>query len=109
MVLFIVGATGGTGRALVAQAVARGHRVTAFVRSPGKLGAPPTGVTVVQGDPRSAAELGAAMKGCDVVISALGPPIPSLRRTTILGEGAKATTTAMTAAGLGRLLIVSGD
>jgi uncharacterized protein YbjT (DUF2867 family) len=40
MQLFIIGATGGTGRALVEQASRRGHRVTAFVRSPEKLGAP---------------------------------------------------------------------
>src|SRR6184192_3402204 len=53
MRLFILGATGGTGRALIDQALERGHRVTAFVRSPQKLGSPREGVTVLQGDPRS--------------------------------------------------------
>ncbi len=43
---FILGATGGTGRALIDQARERGHRVTAFVRSPQKLGAPAEGLTV---------------------------------------------------------------
>src|SRR5438067_729863 len=57
MRLFILGATGGTGRALIDQALERGHRVTAFVRSPQKLGGPREGVTVLQGDPRSVEEL----------------------------------------------------
>ncbi|HEY8134182.1 MAG TPA: NAD(P)H-binding protein, partial [Thermoanaerobaculia bacterium] len=39
MRLIILGATGGTGRALLEQARSRGHQVTAFVRSPQKLGA----------------------------------------------------------------------
>ena len=37
MRLLILGATGGTGRALIRQARERGHEVTAFVRSPQKL------------------------------------------------------------------------
>src|SRR5713226_7467099 len=35
--VLIVGATGGTGRQLVAQALERGYAVTAFVRDPSKL------------------------------------------------------------------------
>jgi putative NADH-flavin reductase len=105
-----LGATGGTGRALVEQASGRGHRVTAFVRS--SLGPPPTGVSVVLGDPRDKARLQAAMLDCDVVISALGPPLPPRnwpRPTTILRDGASATVEAMAAAGKRRLLIISGD
>ena len=37
MNLLIFGATGGTGRQLVAQALAQGHTVTAFARTPAKL------------------------------------------------------------------------
>jgi uncharacterized protein YbjT (DUF2867 family) len=37
MNLVVLGATGGTGRLVVAQAVAAGHTVTALVRSPEKL------------------------------------------------------------------------
>src|SRR5436190_2167380 len=53
MRLLILGATGGTGRQLTSQAVEHGHRVTAFVRSPQKLGSLQNRVTVRQGDPRS--------------------------------------------------------
>jgi putative NADH-flavin reductase len=109
MKLFVLGATGGTGSALVAQALERGHDVTAFVRSPQKLGAPRPKLTVVEGDPRSAAALEPALAGSDAVISALGPPIPPLRRTTILGDAAQATVAAMTATGVHRLLAISGE
>jgi len=72
--LFILGATGATGRALVDQALERGHRWTAFVRSPQKLGGPRAALTVVQGDPRSVDALRAALPGHDAVLSMLGPP-----------------------------------
>jgi putative NADH-flavin reductase len=107
MHLFILGATGRTGRALVEQAVARGHEVTALVRTVRELPA-----RVVEGDPRSAAQLAAAMAGCDAVISALGPPLPPRhwpRPTTILGDAARATVEAMGTSGVRRLLVVSGD
>ena len=57
MRLLIIGATGGTGLQVTRQAVEGGHHVTAFVRSPQKLGPPHDRVTVRQGDPRSVAEL----------------------------------------------------
>src|SRR5205814_1674672 len=72
--LFVLGATGGTGRALVEQALGRGHRVTAFVRSPEKLGPPREGLTVIRGDPRNADELRRALPDHEAVLSALGPP-----------------------------------
>ena len=72
--IFVLGATGGTGRAIVEQARQRGHRVTAFVRSPQKLGPVGDGLTVIRGDPRNADGLRAALPGHDAVLSALGPP-----------------------------------
>jgi putative NADH-flavin reductase len=105
MNLFVLGATGGTGRALLDQALRRGHRVTAFVRSPEKLGAPRDGVTVEKGDPCDAGSLRAAMKGHDAVATALGPP--GTGRTTILGTSACGIVAAMQGAGVRRLLVVS--
>jgi len=91
---------------LVDQALQRGHTVTAFVRSPEKLGgAPREGLTVVKGEPRSVDELRAALPGHDAVLSALGPPGPG--PTTINSDCARSTVAAMQAAGVPRLLIVS--
>ena len=103
--LLILGATGGIGRALTDQAIERGHQVTAFVRSPEKLGAPRDGVTARKGDPRNADELRDALTGHDAVLSALGPPGPG--PTTINRDCARSTVAAMHAAGVRRLLIVS--
>lgn len=104
MQLFILGATGGTGRALVEQALRRGHRVTAFVRSPQKLGAAREGLTVVRGNPFDATAVAAALAGHDAVLSALGPPGPG--KTSVAGDGARSTVAAMHAAGVRRLLVV---
>ena len=48
MKIIVFGPTGGTGREFVAQALARGHQVTAFTRS--REGVPlRTGITIVAG------------------------------------------------------------
>jgi putative NADH-flavin reductase len=103
--LFILGATGGTGRALVEQARRRGHLVTAFVRSPEKLDPARDGVTVLRGDPRKADELRAALPGHDAVLSALGPS--GLGATTLVTDCARSTVAAMQGMGVRRLLVVS--
>jgi putative NADH-flavin reductase len=103
--LFILGATGRTGRDLLAQARERGYQITAFVRSPQKLGELREGVTVRQDDPRSVVELRHALPGHDAVLSALGPP--GLGRTTVLRDCARSTVMAMQAEGLRRLLVIS--
>lgn len=102
--LFVLGATGGTGRALVDQGLARGHSVTAFVRSPQKL-EPREGLTIQAGDPLSTEELTRALPGHDAVFFSLGPP--GMGPTTVLREGARALVPAMKAAGVRRLLVVS--
>lgn len=104
MRLFILGATGGIGRQLVDQALERHHQVTAFVRSPEKLGARRDGLTVIQGDVRNLDAMSAALRGHDAMLSTLGPPGPS--RNTITSDGARTTVTAMQTAGIRRLVIV---
>jgi len=104
MRLFILGATGGIGRQLVDQALERRHRVTAFVRSPQKLGAARDGLTVIQGDVHNANAMSRALTGHDAVLSALGPPGPA--RNTITSDSARATIAAMQSAGIDRLLVV---
>src|SRR5262245_33757610 len=105
MRLFILGATGGTGLQLVAQALNRGHEVTAFVRAPQKLGLLGNRVRAQQGNPRSLVELRQALAGHDAVLSALGPPGPA--PSTIVSDGARSTVEAMLAAGPRRLIVVS--
>jgi putative NADH-flavin reductase len=72
--LLILGATGGTGREIVTQALAAGHEVTTLVRDRSRMRLDDPHLTVVDtGD--VAAEgpaLTRAMRGQDAVISALG-------------------------------------
>lgn len=105
MRLFILGATGRTGRALLDQAEQRGHSVTAFVRSPEKLTELQDRVVIRKGDPRSVDELQAALPGHDAVVSALG--LAGLGRSTILSDAAQGTVRAMQTAGVRRLLVIS--
>jgi putative NADH-flavin reductase len=67
--LVVFGASGGTGRPIVEQALAAGHSVTAFVRD--AAGAPP-GARVVTGDVLDAAAVADAVAGHEVIVSALG-------------------------------------
>lgn len=101
---FILGATGGIGRQLVDQALERHHQVTAFARSPEKLGAARDRSTVIHGDVHKADAMSRALAGHDAVLSALGPPGPS--RNTVTSDSARAIVAAMQTAGVRRLLVV---
>lgn len=102
--LFILGATGKTGGALVAQALAHGHFVTTFGRSSFQ-GADKAKVTSISGNPMSEQELADALPGHDAVLSVLGTR--GLRATKVLDDSSRATIGAMRKAGVRRLVILS--
>jgi putative NADH-flavin reductase len=107
MKLFLLGATGKTGSEIMSLALARGHEVTAFVRSPQKL-SPARSLTIVRGDPRDPESAAAALPGHDAVLSVIGPhPREALRPSTLVTDCARATVDAMTASGVSRLAIIS--
>jgi uncharacterized protein YbjT (DUF2867 family) len=70
--LLIIGATGGTGRELVRQALEAGHTVTAFVRTPAKLAIEHPNLRVVQGNVLDYASVENAMRGQNSAVCALG-------------------------------------
>jgi putative NADH-flavin reductase len=72
MQLLIFGATGGTGRALVQQALEQGHIVTVFARDPAKVRTTHKNLVVVKGDVSNYGSVEAAVNGQDAVLSALG-------------------------------------
>jgi len=71
MKITILGPTGPTGRQLVAQALARGHEVTAFAREPAALPVH-RGLITERGSIADAAALDSAIAGREAVICALG-------------------------------------
>src|ERR1700730_17423920 len=102
MRILIFGATGGTGRELVAQALQRDHNVTAFVRTPGKLTTVNSRLRVVQGDIQRAESVHAAIPGHDAVLSALGTR--SLGPGTLLSDAAREIAAAMQVNGMRRII-----
>ena len=106
MRLFVLGATGRTGAEIIDLGLARGHRVTAFARSPAKIARCHERLTVVRGDPRQAKEIAAALGNHDAVLSALGPH-EVFKASTLLQDCAASTIQAMTEVGLKRILLVS--
>ncbi|MCU7431018.1 SDR family oxidoreductase [Paracoccus denitrificans] len=105
MRFFVLGASGGVGSCLLEQAVARGHRITAQTRSTAKL-TETEAVAVAVGSPTDEAFLRRHIAGHDAVVICLG--IDRQGRTTLFSETTKAVVEAMQAAGVRRLVAVTG-
>lgn len=105
MKLLIFGATGGTGRALVEQALEQGHTVTALVRNPSALVTKHENLTIAKGNVLDYDAVEAAIKGQDAVLSALGTKV--LTKNTILSDGTKNIIRAMEKLGVKRFICES--
>ena len=106
MKLFVIGATGRTGREVVEQALARGHQVAAFVRSPEGIKLKNERLTVIKGNAMDEDQLANAMQNHDAVVSTLGPR-EVFKPTSMLYDSAFAITGAMQRAGIKRLVVLS--
>jgi len=106
MKLFVIGATGRTGLAIVQQALARGHHITAFVRSPESITVENERLTVLKGDAVDEDQLSDAMQNHDAVVSTLGPR-EVFKPSSLLHDSALATTRAMKRSGVKRLVVLS--
>ncbi|MEE7456803.1 flavin reductase [Methylorubrum populi] len=105
--ILVLGATGGTGRLIVAQSLAHGYDVTALVRSPQKAKSLP-GAKLVVGDARDPKVLREALRGRDAVVSVLGTPASPFREVTLLSEVTRTLVGAMRDEGVARLVAVTG-
>lgn len=104
--VLIVGATGGTGRQLVGQALERGYAVTALVRNPSKLQLEHPQLSIIQGDVLDYISVEKAMRGQEAVLCALGHK-RFFYPTFILSEGTRNLLRAMEAQGVRRLVCES--
>jgi putative NADH-flavin reductase len=108
MKLVVLGATGGTGIEIVRQAVAQGHSVTAFVRSPERLKPLAGQLTVKQGDLLNSAALADAIQGHDAVLSGFGPRVPIAKEDAhLLSDFATVLTAAMQRTAVKRVVVIS--
>jgi putative NADH-flavin reductase len=105
MKLFILGATGGIGQHLLQIALERNHQVTAYVRSPQKIGSTHERLKVDQGDLFNSDQMARSMAGHDAVLSAFGPL--TVRSSTLRREFGRSLTAAMRQSGVQRTEIVS--
>ena len=104
MRLFALGATGHTGKLLVDLALAAGHEVTAFVRSPDKL-SPRDRLTIVPGDVLQPDALAEAMRDHDALVSTLG--VRTLATHDFIARSTAALVTAATTVGPRRVVVMS--
>jgi uncharacterized protein YbjT (DUF2867 family) len=108
MRILLLGATGHTGSHVVDLALSRGHELTAFVRSPQKLGRSDPRLTAVRGDPLDVKALAQSLTGHDAVISTLGPTVrETLGESTRMTDWGRSTVRAMQTAGVHRIAILS--
>ncbi len=108
MKVILLGANGRTGREVLGRALGAGDTVTALVRTKDSL----TDVThsklsVHIGNVCDLNVLKQILPGHDVVISTLGPRMPTKSACTIYSESAAAIVEAMKECGLNRLLVTS--
>ena len=105
MKLTIFGATGGTGKQLVEQALAAGNHVVAYVRNPSKLDFIDKYLTIVEGELADQKMIEHAVSGADVVISVLGPRSGSKDKP--ITRGMQNIIAAMNKYGVRRLIVSS--
>jgi putative NADH-flavin reductase len=106
MNISLIGASGFIGSALLKEALARGHQVTALVQTPSKL-ATAAQLTAVKADVTDTAALAAQLTGADAVISAFSGHAQADTLDYYL-RGIASIIKATSGAGVARLLVVGG-
>jgi putative NADH-flavin reductase len=106
MKVVIFGASGRTGRALVQQALERGHEVRAFARTPAKIEVEHERLEIVQGDVQDVGAVERAVAGVDAVLSVLGPT--SNRPGRPVTQGTRNVLDAMKRHGVRRIVMTGG-
>jgi uncharacterized protein YbjT (DUF2867 family) len=107
MNIALFGATGGTGMQVLEQALDQGHRVSALVRQPDKLGSRQSDITVIDGDVLDQARVDACIEGADAVVCVLGSHGGIGGREPIEARGTARIIDAMQRLGVHRLVAVT--
>ena len=105
MKLAVFGATGGTGKEIVKQALADGHEVTVLVRDPARLTVKHDKLYLVIGDVLNVDKVEETLAGSDAVCCSLGntPNNPDM----VVSEGTSNIISCMEKQGVKRLVVVS--
>ncbi|TVQ89753.1 MAG: NAD(P)-dependent oxidoreductase [Chromatiaceae bacterium] len=107
MIVAVFGATGGTGRHVVEQALAQGHTIRALVRDPARLAGLAAGneaLILIPGDVREPQPVADCVQGSEAVICVLGTRGAA---TPVEAAGTAQILAAMQAQGVRRLIAVT--
>jgi uncharacterized protein YbjT (DUF2867 family) len=109
MKISILGASQGTGAEATRMALARGHEVTAFARSPDKLELSHPKLTKMKGDFHQRESVDAAVIGRDaIIVTASATSLKAFKENpTYFSQGTGYTIGAMKAHGVRRLVVLS--
>ena len=101
----VFGATGGTGKEIVVQALEMGYTVSALVRDPNRLPPEAKGIATVVGDVLDPCKVNQTLRGTDAVIVSLGNRSDSPENT--VSSGTKHIIDAMGDHGVKRLVVIT--
>jgi putative NADH-flavin reductase len=107
MRLLIVGASGGTGKALVDQAMRRGHTLTLLVRNHKSVSSHRGMIRIWKGDVLDPEAVDDAMSGQDAVLCSLGTGI-TFRPVKVFSQGTANLLAAMQKHSVPRIIAVTG-
>jgi putative NADH-flavin reductase len=108
MKIAIIGATGGTGKKAMAEALDLGHQVIAVARNPSMISLTHSNLELRKGDVLDADSIEAAIAGADAVVSAIGTE--RLKKpTTFYSAGTANIITAMKANGVKRIVAIGSN
>lgn len=102
MKLVLYGASGILGSRILAEALRRGHSVTAVVRDPDRYTPPAGNIKVVQGDAMDVASVAAVTRGHDAVLTAIGGS------GEVVKEVARLLLEGLATSGVKRLVVTGG-
>lgn len=105
MKLIVFGATGGTGKQVVEQALQAGHQVTVVVRNPAAFPVQHPQLIIHQGDVLRPVNFDQVLAGADAVVSCLG--IHGRKPTKVYSEGVINIAQAMRKVGTTRIICLS--
>lgn len=105
MKIALFGATGGTGKEIITQALEQGHEITALVRDPQKVTIDDRRLKVIEGDVLNKDDVSKVVHGSQAVLVALGVKPPS--KAKLVGPGTENIIEAMKANNVKRLIVES--